>query len=142
MDLMATPASAQLIPAGFPNEHETLPFYSRFNTAGNSGVDILSQDVRLMPDRSRVCFGFCFPPVTMVGVVLQHLAERKARAVIIIPDQRQTWYPSLEAATVDSVLVAAEGDTQAFFRRHHQQGKVPVVFTRWDMRAVEVDFGI
>ena len=142
MDPMATLASAQVVPAGFPNVHEPLPFYFRFNTAGNAGVDILSQDVRLMPDRSRVSFGLCFPPVTMVGVVLQHLAKKKAHAVIIVPDQRQTWYPSLVAASVDSVPVASEGDSQAFFRQHHQQGQVPVVLTRWNMRAVEVDFRI
>ena len=45
MDLMATPASAQRRVGG----EGVLPFYSRFQTQGCAGTDVLSQDLRVMP---------------------------------------------------------------------------------------------
>lgn len=86
MDLMARTASAQRIPEGVQGAGEKLPFFSRYHTEASAGVDMLSQDVSRMPDFSRECFGFCFPPPIMVGVVLQHLEERRAHAVILVPD--------------------------------------------------------
>lgn len=61
MDLMATEASAQKR----PGSSVQLPFYSRFQTEGCAGTDIVSQDLRYMPGSERSCFGFCFPPTTM-----------------------------------------------------------------------------
>ena len=140
MDLMATPASAQKAQSPHPGSGERLPFYSRFRTDGSEGIDVLSQDVSRLPNSSQPCFGFCFPPTTMVGVVLQHIAECRARAVVVVPDQRQSWFPLLSNATKRSFRVAGPGDTSAMFRVHHQRGKVPFAFKRWGMRAVEVDF--
>ena len=76
----------------------------------------------------------------MVGVILQHMAECKARAVLIVPDQKHVWFPLLDEATVRSVEVYTVGDDTAFFRVHHQREKVPFTFERWAMRAVEVNF--
>ena len=76
----------------------------------------------------------------MVGVILQHIAECKARAVLIVPDQKHAWFPLIDEATVRLVEVSMVGDDSAFFRVHHQRGRVPFAFTRWAMRAVEVDF--
>ena len=76
----------------------------------------------------------------MVGVILQHIAECKARAVLIVLDQKHVWFPLIDEATVRSVEVSTVGDDSAFFRVHHQRGRVPFAFTRWTMRAVEVYF--
>lgn len=86
MDLMATAASAHRI----PGSDVQLPLYSRYHNEGRAGIDVLRQDLRDVPGSERTFFGFCFPPTAMVGVVLQRMAECRAQAVVIVPDQQQT----------------------------------------------------
>ena len=136
MDLMATPVSALTL----PGETEALPFYSQFHTAGCMGVDMLGQDLSKIPDSGIPCFGFCFPPTAMVGVVLQRLEECRARAVVLVPDVKKTWHPLLEGATVQSMVLANPGASSVFFRMDHLHGKVPFSFMKWAMRVVEVNF--
>ena len=76
----------------------------------------------------------------MIAVVLQHMQGCKARAVVVVPDDRQSWFPLLAAATIRSVPVAAKEGAGTFFRMRHQKGRVSFVFRQWDMRAVKVDF--
>lgn len=83
-----------------------------------------------MPDSSDPCFGFCFSPTNMVGVVWQHLAECQARAVVVVPDQKQSWFPLLAGVTVRSMAVSAPREDSAFFRVHHQRGEVRFSFKR------------
>lgn len=88
MDLTATPASTQRLSG---REH-SLRFYSRFRTEGcEEGVVVLGQDLSKIAGSTDPCFGFCFPPTTMVGVVLQPVAECRAKAVVIVPDELKTW---------------------------------------------------
>ena len=89
MDLMATGTSVQWIPGGGHDADRALPFYSRYHTAGTTGVDVLGQDVSHMPDSANACFGLCFPPPQMIVVALQHMQGYKARAVVVVPDDRQ-----------------------------------------------------
>lgn len=137
MDLMATPASAQRL----PGKDVPLPFYSRFHTQGCAGVDVLSQDLRHRPGSSEACYGFVFPPTAMVGVVLQRLAECKARAVVVVPDVQSTWYPMLAEAAVRTLPLSGKGEAGVFFRMHHHKGKSTYAFKRWAMKAVDLDFG-
>ena len=60
--MMATTASAQRIPRGFEYEGTQLPFFSRYETEGSAGLDVLSQDVTIVPTSKRECFAFCFLP--------------------------------------------------------------------------------
>ena len=115
MDLMATDTSVQWIPGVGRDADRALPFYSRYHTAGTAGVSVLDQDVSHMPGSANACFGFCFPPPRMVAVVLQHMQGCKARAVVVVRDDRQSWLPLLAAATVRSVPVAAKGGAGTFF---------------------------
>ena len=140
MDLMATPASAQWTPASGSQAARRLLFYSKQNAEGSSGVDVLSQDVSSLPGQTGVCFGFSIPPIPMIGVISQHIAECKARAVLIIPDQKLVWLPLIDEATVRSAEVSTIGDDSAFFRVHQQRGRVPFAFIRGAMRMVEVYF--
>lgn len=136
MDLMATPASTQKL----PNREKALRFYSRFRTDGCEDVDALGQDLSKMPGSTDPCFGFCFPPTTIVGVVLQRLSECRARAVVVVPDLRKSWYPLLKDATVRSVVLSQPAEESVFFRMDHRRGQVSFSFRRWAMRAVEVNF--
>ena len=140
MDLMATGTSVRRIPGGGQDADRALPLYSRYHTDGTAGVDVLGQDVSHMSGSANACFGFCFPPPQTIAVVLQHMQGCKARAVVVVPDDRQAWFPLLAAATVRSVPVAAKGGAGTLFRMHHQKGGVSFVFRQWGMRAVEVDF--
>lgn len=98
MDLMATTATAQLIPAGVGGAARQGPFYSREGTQGSPGINLLSHNIGAMPDTRRERFGFCFPPIAMVGVALQRLAESRAHVVVVIPGQRQGWFLPLLAS--------------------------------------------
>ena len=75
----------------------------------------------------------------MIAVVLQHMQGCKARAVVVVPDDRQSWFPLRGAAIARSVPVAAKGGAGTFFRMHHQKRRVSFVFRKWGMQAVEVD---
>ena len=121
MDLIATGMSVQWIPGGGHGADRALPFYSRCHTDGTAGVDVLGQDVSHMPGSANACFGLCFPPSQMIAVVLQHMQGCKARAVVVVPDDSQSWFPLLAAATVRSVPVAAKGGAGTFFCMHHQR---------------------
>ena len=88
MDLMTTTASSQR-PRNFGDRWgEPLPFYSRYHTAGNSGMDVLAQDVGRMPSSTDPCFGCCFLPPLVVGFVTAYLRECRARSAIVIPAVR------------------------------------------------------
>lgn len=139
MDLMATTAKSQRIPEGVQGAGEQLPFYSRYHTEASTGVDVLSRHVSKMPDSSRECFGFCFPPPSMIGIVLQHLEERKPHAVILVPDLKLQWFTRLAGATIRSLRASEPGGVSQFFRLH-QKNRVQRRFHKWGMRAVEVDF--
>ena len=140
MELMATGTFVQRIPGGGHGVDRALPFYSRYHTDGTAGVDVLGQDVSHMSGSVNVCFSFCFPPPQMIATVYHHMQGCKARAVVVVPDDRQSWFPLLAVATVRSVPVAAKGGAGTFFRMHHQKGRVSFVFRQGGMRAVEVDF--
>lgn len=140
MDLMATPASVQKVPGSEGEGTAALPFYSRYRTLGCARVDVPSHDVSQMPSSSSACFGFCFSPTGMVAVVLQHLVDCKARAVIVVPDHKQTWFPLLSNGTVKSTKFSEPGGRSPFSRVHHQRGREEFTFKRWGMRTVEVNF--
>lgn len=140
MDLMATPTSAQRWVVAGESTENPLPFYSRYRTEGCAGLDLFAQDVGRVPDSGRPYFGCCYPPTNMVGVVLQHLDECQARAVVFVPDQKQFLFPQLASVTVKSKRVSTPRGLSIFFRAHHQRGRERLLLGRWAMRAVEVDF--
>lgn len=135
VDLMASTESAQLTPGG-----TRLPFFSRYQCQDSAGVDVFAQDVSVVPGATTRAFGSCFPPPIMVGTVVQHLFECRARAVVLVPDTRPYWYPLLAQGCNRSVLVAAKGQRGAFVWPHHRDGLREYVYAKWGMRAYEVNF--
>ena len=59
----------------------------------------------------------------MVAVLLQHMQGCKARAVVVVSDDKQSWFPLLAAATVRSVPVAGKGGQVHFFVCTTRKGK-------------------
>ena len=50
-------------------------FLSQYTCADTVGVDVLAQDVAVLPGTHEEAFGFDCPPLVMVGPVLQQLRE-------------------------------------------------------------------
>ena len=86
-----------------------LPFYLRFHTNGTAGVDVFSHNVNHVPGSLRQCFGYCSLQPSLVGVVLAHISKREARAEIVVPNTRASWFPTIEEAGVRSVEVVSKG---------------------------------
>ena len=106
---------------------------------GTAGVGVFGHNVNHMPGSLRICFGYCFPQPSLVGVVLEHMSKCEARAVIVVPNTQASWFPMTEEGGVPSVQIASEGEDNQFFRVHHQRGAEPYTFGRGSIRAIEVD---
>ena len=48
------------------------------------------------PGGNTVPLGYCFPPPVTVEHVVQHMTERRAHAVIILPDVHEHWFPQTD----------------------------------------------
>ena len=143
MDLMATDASVQRAPIGGNGGgliRRRLLFYSRFHTNGTARVDVFSHNVSHMPGSFRKWIGYCFPQPFLVGVVLAHISKCQARAVIVEPNTRASWFPMIEGTGVRSVKIASQVEDSQLLRIHHQRGAEPYTVGRGGMRAVEVNF--
>ena len=137
---MATDTSAQRASIGGGLIRRRLPFYSRFHTNGTAGVDEFSHNVNHMPGPLRKSFCYCFSQPYFVGVVLAHISKCEARAVLVVPNTRESWFPMIEGAGVRSVQITSQGEDSQFFRVHHQRGAEPYTFGQGGMQAVDVDF--
>lgn len=93
IDLMASSDNARhtLNPAA--GQSTRLPFFSRYYCEPSAGVDVFQHDVATMPGQSTEAVGFCFPPPDMVGPLVQHLAECRAHAVVVLPAIHTYWSP-------------------------------------------------
>ena len=123
MDLMATDTSAQYAPIEGGWERQQLPFYSRFHTNNTAGVDVFSHNVSHMPGSLQKCFGYCFSQPSLVGVVLAHIGKCEARAVIVGPNIRASWFPMIEGAGVRSVHPRARAASSLGYTTNAEQNR-------------------
>ena len=76
----------------------------------------------------------------MVGHIVRHLAECKARAVIVVPDTRAQWFPLVQGATVRSLEEAPKA-VEGLFRCPGSDGTLhDWWYLKWAMRPCEVHF--
>lgn len=122
---MATDVSAQRVPLGCVSEGTRLPFSSRHERKHSAGVDVLAQNLALVRSSQDEGFGFCFPPPSMVGMMLQQLEDCRARAVVIVSAEKGAWYSWLRPGAVPERLVAPAGNSGAFIGDHHIRGTIP-----------------
>lgn len=137
IDLMACEASAHVSPL----TGVQLPFFSHYRCPRSAGVDVFAQNVAVLPGSSAPAFGFCFPPPIMAGHVVQHLAECRAHAVVVVPDLKPYWFPVVRHASVRSVQVAPVNARDAFLWPS-PRGLRPWRYPRWAMVAYELDFRV
>lgn len=138
IDLMACTASAQVSPV----TGLSLPFFSRFSCPGSAGRDVLAQNAAVMPGTTVPAFGYCFPPPSMAGHVVQHLAECRARAVLVVPDNRPYWFPLVQLASVRSLVIAPRNEAGVFQWPCSTGALRGWRYPRWAMVAYEVDFSL
>ena len=136
VDLMACAASVRRSPVS----GEALPFFSRYDCARSAGTDVLAQDVSIVPGTTVPAFGFCFPPPVVAGHTVQHLAECKAHAVVLLPDVKAYWFPLVQLAAVTSITVAPVAATGCFRWPSPKGGLRNWRYNRWGMVAYELDF--
>lgn len=77
----------------------------------------------------------------MVGIIVQHLAEWQAHAVIVVLDIQTFWFPAVQQASLWSVAVAPRAAKGFFHRPSHRQCLKNWPYLKWTMRAYEVDLG-
>ena len=116
-----------------------LPFFSQYRCPGSAGVDVLAQNVAVLPNSTTVAFNFCFPPPLMAGHVIQHLAECRAHAVLVVPDTKPYWFPLVQQASVRSVEVAP-WNAPGVFQWPSSRGVREWRYPRWAIIAYELDF--
>ena len=114
-----------------------LLFYSQYFVKEAVG-DVLSFNVATHPFENRTVTSYCFPPFKMIGVVLNHIKNCRARCVMIVPDTYASWYPLLKSGMKDKMLIARKGDNKSFKQFH--KGKCVKVTLEHDMIAVLVQF--
>ena len=95
IDLTASTASAQR-----PSESPGVASFSRYESAGSSGVeiDVLAQDVARAPGTGEPAAGCCSLAPIMAGHIAHYLAECQAHAVIVALDTRAYWFPLAQRA--------------------------------------------
>jgi hypothetical protein len=79
--MFASTATVQAVPGG-----RTLPYWSLLADGFSEGVDAMTAQWQ---GRGIV---YAFPPVKLVGEVLQLLAEQRARAVLVVPRWEAQWW--------------------------------------------------
>ena len=110
VDLMVCAAS--VLPSRASGE--VLPLFSQYDCAGSAGTDVLAQDVSIVLDTTVPAFGFWFPPPVMAGHTVQHRAECKAHAVVLLPDVKAYWFPVVQLGEARSITVAPVAATGCF----------------------------
>ena len=76
----------------------------------------------------------------MAGHNVQHLAECKAHAVVLLPGVKAYWFPLVQLATVRSIEVAPVAAAGCFQWPSPDGGLKNWRYLRWGMFAYEVDF--
>ena len=93
IDLMPSTASAQRVPPS----PQTLPSFSRYDSAGSSAVEIgvLAQEVERLPGTGGPAVGYCSLAPVMAG----HIAHHLPHAVIVALDTQAYWFPLAQRDT-------------------------------------------
>ena len=93
MDRFASAASVQ----NHPHTGAALPYWGLWADARACGVDALTADWRGMSN-------YAFPPVALVGHVLQLVREQGVKAVVVVPQWESQWWWPLACELADVVV--------------------------------------
>jgi len=106
-DLMATSANTNKTPERIP-----LPFFSRYFDANSAAVNVFSH---VLDD---IKAPFCFPPESVIFIVLSLLRVQNKSCVILVPKINVPWVNMLKQFAVQTLLVSKPFDNKAFTITH------------------------
>jgi len=127
-DLMASAATVKKNPNG-----EKLAFFSRFFEENSAGIDLFAQNLQWVED------AYCFPPIPMIGMVLNFLREQKKDCVIILPAVNASWVNLVSAHMVDLLEISKPFQTTPFSVLNKSGQRVPKQYPH-PMIAVKLCF--
>ena len=127
-DLMASAANVQKSPKGIK-----LNYFSRFYDSTSKGVDLFLQKVDCISGI------YCFPPIPIIGMVMQLLQHNKLNCVLVIPAINASWVNLVSAYIADLVLLAPKFDPTVFTVLNNEGKRIPKQYN-FPMIAVKLDF--
>ena len=130
IDIMASPVSAHCIPAAAPGAGNQLPCFTRYACEGSAGSGFFFTRRVASPGGVGARVRFLFSPTALANPAMQHLAEQRAHAIVLLPLVAGLWEPRMGSARKRSLTVSAPGDESVFSVEHHQRGPQPYAFTR------------
>ena len=127
-DLMASAATVKRNPNG-----KKLAFFSRFFEETSAGIDLFAQNLEWVED------AYCFPPIPMIGMVLNFLRKQKKNCVVVLPAINASWVNLVSAHMVDLLEISKPFQTTQFSVLNKSGQRVPKQYPH-SMIAVKLCF--
>ena len=127
-DLMASAATVKRNPNG-----KKLAFFSRFFEETSAGIDLFAQNLEWVED------AYCFPPIPMIGMVLNFLRKHKKDCVVVLPAVNASWVNLVSAHMVDLLEISKPFQTTQFSVLNKSGQRVPKQYPH-SMIAVKLCF--
>ena len=127
-DLMASAATVKRNPNG-----KKLAFFSRFFEETSAGIDLFAQNLEWVED------AYCFPPIPMIGMVLNFLRKQKKDCVVVLPAINASWVNLVSAHMVDLLEISKPFQTTQFSVLNKSGQRVPKQYPH-SMIAVKLCF--
>ena len=127
-DLMASAATVKRNPNG-----KKLAFFSRFFEETSAGIDLFAQNLDWVED------AYCFPPIPMIGMVLNFLRKQKKDCVVVLPAINASWVNLVSAHMVDLLEISKPFQTTQFSVLNKSGQRVPKQYPH-SMIAVKLCF--
>ena len=136
IDHVPSTASVQRL----PRSPHALPFFSQYDCADSSGVDVLPQDVSRISGYGRASVRVLSPFARHGGTCRTALGRVSCARSYCGPGTRAYWYPLVQQAIVRSLEVVPKG-MFGHFQWPYQDGTLREWrYPEWVMIADEVDF--
>ena len=127
---MASAATVKKSPQG-----KKLLFFSRFFEETASGTDLFAQNLTWVQK------AYCFPPISMIGMVVKFLREQKKDCVMILPATNAPWVNKVSAHIVDLMEISKPFQATQFTILNQSGKRIPKKYPH-AMIAVKLCFKI
>lgn len=134
VDLMALDSNAQS-----DGDGAILPHFTPYPTPLSSGVDFFGQDFSQSFLKPLLRNPYIFPPILLVGPVLNHLRTMQLHCTVVVPDvhPRRYWWPILSQSASFSLKLSCKGELGAILMPS-KHGFSDTFKLPWDLWAFRV----
>ena len=127
-DLMASSSNVQRDPQG-----RKLSFFSRFYDLSSKGTNLFDQDLNWIKQP------YCFPPLPLVGMVLNFLKQNKLDCILILPAINAPWVNLASQFIEDLMVISRPFDNQHFSVLNQSGKRIPKKYP-YTMIAAKLSF--